>query len=341
MSVKPSYAELERLCIKALGRSKALYGALFEHCHSVMLIINPETGAILDANEAACAFYGYAKHQLIKMQITQINTLSPQQIAEAMCKAVAVEKKYFIFKHRLASGEIRDVEVYTGPIRYGDAHALYSIIYDISERIGLQERFLQEKLFSDSLISSLPGIMYLLDESIQFVRWNRNLEIITGFSSDELQGMQNLDIISGKDKKKISDAIREVFQTGQANVEAELVTKAGRVIPYFLTGIRFTMDYRPYLVGVGFDITERVRTENDKLALIGQLQSALSEVKKLSGFLPICANCKKIRDDKGYWKQIETYIRDHSEAEFSHSICPECAAKLYPSMQKHANTIDP
>lgn len=61
-----------------------------------------------------------------------------------------------------------------------------------------------------------------------------------------------------------------------------------------------------------------------------ELEKALSEVKKLSGFIPICANCKKIRDDKGYWNQIEEYIRNHSEAEFSHSLCPECAKKLYP-----------
>jgi signal transduction histidine kinase len=61
-----------------------------------------------------------------------------------------------------------------------------------------------------------------------------------------------------------------------------------------------------------------------------QLQAALKEVKKLSGFLPICSSCKKIRDDKGYWNQIESYIRDHSEAEFSHSICPGCVKKLYP-----------
>ncbi len=63
--------------------------------------------------------------------------------------------------------------------------------------------------------------------------------------------------------------------------------------------------------------------------LIAELQEALAKVKLLSGFLPICASCKKIRDDKGYWQQIELYIREHSEAEFSHGICPDCATKLY------------
>ena len=61
-----------------------------------------------------------------------------------------------------------------------------------------------------------------------------------------------------------------------------------------------------------------------------ELEQALQEIDVLSGLLPICAQCKKIRDDKGYWNQIESYIRQYSRAEFSHSICPECAAALYP-----------
>ena len=72
----------------------------------------------------------------------------------------------------------------------------------------------------------------------------------------------------------------------------------------------------------------QAKEEQDKL--VHELQDALAQVKTLSGFLPICASCKKIRDDKGYWNQIEAYIGDHSEAEFTHSICPECMKKLYP-----------
>ena len=77
------------------------------------------------------------------------------------------------------------------------------------------------------------------------------------------------------------------------------------------------------------DITQRQQLEDEREELIQNLQSEQEKVRTLSGFLPICASCKKIRDDKGYWNQIESYIKDHSEAEFSHSICPECAEKLY------------
>ena len=72
------------------------------------------------------------------------------------------------------------------------------------------------------------------------------------------------------------------------------------------------------------------RHEEEREKLIGELQEALAKAKLLSGLLPICASCKKIRDDKGYWNQIELYIWEHSEAEFSHGLCPECTEKLYP-----------
>jgi len=80
------------------------------------------------------------------------------------------------------------------------------------------------------------------------------------------------------------------------------------------------------------DITERWLAQKQRDKLISDLQKALSEVKTLRGFLPICSHCKKIRDDKGYWHQIESYIHKHFETEFSHGICPECAKKYYPDM---------
>ena len=77
-------------------------------------------------------------------------------------------------------------------------------------------------------------------------------------------------------------------------------------------------------------ISKRIQAEKERERLLAELQDAVAKIKTLSGLLPICSNCKKIRDDKGYWMHIESYIRDRSEAKFSHSICPECAKILYP-----------
>ncbi len=91
-------------------------------------------------------------------------------------------------------------------------------------------------------------------------------------------------------------------------------------------------------VRLQLEINERRKTEQEKVVLIGQLQDALAKVKLLSGFLPICACCKKIRDEKGGWNQIESYIRDRSEAEFSHGYCPECAEHLLKDLPGNAKS---
>ncbi len=83
------------------------------------------------------------------------------------------------------------------------------------------------------------------------------------------------------------------------------------------------------------EINIRQAAEAKKELLIEDLQQTLREVKTLRGLLPICSACKKVRDDKGYWNQIESYISDHSEAQFSHSLCPECVKKLYPDLGSH------
>jgi len=77
-------------------------------------------------------------------------------------------------------------------------------------------------------------------------------------------------------------------------------------------------------------LVRAIRYAIEREKLIGSLRQAFEQIKTLKGFIPICASCKNVRDDKGFWHQVESYIRDHSEAEFSHGICPECAIKLYP-----------
>ena len=97
-------------------------------------------------------------------------------------------------------------------------------------------------------------------------------------------------------------------------------------VPYFRPG-----DTRPSEIHTTLDdVPERRRLESERDRLMQQLEDALANLKVLGGFIPICSSCKKIRNDSGYWQQLEVYMRDHSEAQFSHGVCPDCMKRLYP-----------
>jgi PAS domain S-box-containing protein len=118
-----------------------------------------------------------------------------------------------------------------------------------------------EKLFSDTMIESMPGIVYFYDSTGRFLRWNRNFEMVSGYGSEEISRMHPLDFIMGEDKGRVEQRIAEVFARGEASIEAAFVAKDGTATPYFFTGRSVLFDGKSCLVGVGIDVSDRRRAE--------------------------------------------------------------------------------
>jgi PAS domain S-box-containing protein len=118
-----------------------------------------------------------------------------------------------------------------------------------------------EKLFSETLLESMPGIMYFYDSEGRFLRWNRNFERVSGYSSEEIASMHPLDFFAPEHKARLQERIGETFSVGESSVEAPFLTKQGASIPYLFTGRRVEFDGQPCLLGVGIDITARTRAE--------------------------------------------------------------------------------
>ena len=130
-----------------------------------------------------------------------------------------------------------------------------------SDRRRLDESFLREKNFSDSIIDSLPGIFYFFTDKGKFVRWNKNFENVSGYSLEEISRMSPIDFFEGEDKEKVAQRIQEVFSKGKSSVEADFVSKNGTKTTYYLTGIHLIIDHANYVVGMGIDRTEEKRSE--------------------------------------------------------------------------------
>jgi PAS domain S-box-containing protein len=153
---------------------------------------------------------------------------------------------------------------------------------------------------------------------------------------DELANRPVREILVEDDNPRKTDILVERMVEGSiSDEEVWLKGKQGTRVPCLVSGAPFDpADPSQGVLMVFTDITDYKQIEEQREELIASLRDALHEVKTLRGFFPICASCKKIRDDEGYWQQIEEYIEDRSEAQFSHSICPDCRKKLYPELSQ-------
>lgn len=153
-----------------------------------------------------------------------------------------------------------------------------------------------------------------------------------GKRADEIIGRRIWDLFDADEAGKRMNVVRKAFATGETQVfDVRVPTTSGDL--YYITSVKPILDGGERVssvVCISKNITERKRVEMERERLLRELQEALAHVKTLSGLLPICSHCKKIRDDHGYWTQIEAYLHEHSEAEFSHGLCPDCVTILYP-----------
>ncbi len=169
---------------KALRESEDRYRAIFEQSYTPMLLIDPADGQIVETNLAASKFYGYTQEALKRMNISEINMLDAGEVAAEQQRAVREERNYFLFKHRLANGEIRHVEVYSGPIPLAGRNLLYSIIHDVTQRVQSQ----RENLRLATAIEQAKELVIMTDIEGNIIYVNPFFSEVTGYSREEALG---------------------------------------------------------------------------------------------------------------------------------------------------------
>jgi PAS domain S-box len=250
---------------KKLAESEQRYCSLFENNHAVMLLINPDTGDIIDSNPAATSFYGYSKSELKEMKITDINVLNDEQVFEEMQKAEIKDKNHFIFKHRLANSDIRDVDVYSGSITVNGKDLLYSIVHDITKQTEAEKKLRASKerykqFFNNPLMGfALCKIITDRENNpVDFIylKINPAFENLTGFKKKEIINKKVTDILIPEEVKEIIKIYGKVTLTGEpVNFEYQIPSlNKYYEIAAFSPG-------KDYFIAFFTDITKRKKTE--------------------------------------------------------------------------------
>ena len=207
-------------------------------------------------------------------------------------------------------------------------------------------KMVQTEKYFLAIANTTTDMIHLNNFEGRIVYTNQATEEILGYPAGELVNSLAFSIIHPDDHEIIKNDMRSISLDNNQlpSREIRLLKKDGQYLDVEVRGFTVALDDgKTYLGAIIRDISARKQREQEletyrnrleKLVeeRTSKLQKALGEVKSLRGIFPICSFCKKIRDDKGYWNQVEVYVQKHSEADFSHSVCPDCAQEHYPGL---------
>ena len=217
-----------------LREQSPYYESLFKKNDQILLLIDPETGKIVDANTRAVDFYGWSKEELLDKKIIEINTLSKEEVFAEMMAAKEEDRSYFRFEHRLKDGTTKDVEVYSTPITIEGRNLLYSMVYDITKRHQLEEELAWQEEKYKVLFETTGTATIIVEEDTTISLANRQMAELTGYTKEELEGgMSWTDLIAYQEElerlKRYHQARRQDDLYAPNSYEFHLKDKYGAV----------------------------------------------------------------------------------------------------------------
>lgn len=321
--------QIRRQAEQNLIRSQRELNDFFEKATVGLHWVGPD-GTILRVNQAELDVLGYQREEYLGRRISEFYA-DPGAAEEALrCFENGRSMDHCEVEFRCRNGLRKHVLITSDPVQE-DGRLIRSNCFmnDISERKRGDEALVHLAAIVESSEDAIIGIK--LDGTVQ--SWNTGAERMYGYKAEEMQGRSALTLVSPGRAAELTQVFATIKAGGRVDrFESVRMRKDGTPVDVSvaLSAIR---DRSGRVVGfsaIERDITERKREEEERLNMINELREAFGNIKTLRGLLPICASCKKIRDDHGYWQKVESYISAHSEAAFTHGICPDCMKLLYP-----------
>ena len=286
------------------------------------------------ANDAAVSLTGYTRNELSKKSwIELVHPLYRDAAADRYKRRMQGERISELFNIQIIRKNGTEVPVELASIMttFKGKKTLVTLFRDITERKRAEDALRESEEKYRILFEGSKDAIYITTREGTVVESNPSLLDLFGYSREEMSDWSAKDTyLNPDDRSRFRKAMEESGSV--KDFEVSLLKKDGTVMDCLITSaVRRSKegDITGYQ-GIIRDVTELKRAQEERERLISKLQEALANVKTLSGLVPVCAYCKKVREDDGYWNQIEAYISKHSEAQFSHGICPACAEKHFP-----------
>jgi PAS domain S-box-containing protein len=249
--------------VDQLAESQKRFQQLFYHNPAAFLLIDPQTNDIIDANHAALNFYGWNIDEIKSKKISDINTLPTDRIKQNMDLAASQNQKHFFFQHRLANGQIRDVEVFSGPIVLNQKMYLYSIVHDITERKKAEKKLIQSEVSYKGLFNAVKDAIYIQNIQGVFLDVNEGVERMYGYSKEEIIG-KSPDFLSAPVLNDSID-IKGYFEKALAGLPASFEfwgkKRNGDVFPKLVKLYKGTYFDEDVIIAIAQDVTDNKRTE--------------------------------------------------------------------------------
>ncbi len=328
---------------KRLFESETRYRRLFETTQDGILLLNKETGQIDDANPFLCGMLGYSRDELLNKKLWEIGPFVDIAANKDSFEKLKVNSyiRYEDLPLKTKDGKTIVVEFVSNVYPINGKKVIQCNIRDITDRKKLDdEKDKLNKVIKASetryrrLFETAQDGILILDEATGLINdVNPFLCNMLGYSRDELLKKNIWEIGPFADIPASKIAFTELKAKSYIRYEnLPLKTKDGKIVDVEFVSNVYTVESLKVIQCNIREITERKKLEIEREHLIKSLTDAMASIKQLKGLLPICMYCKKIRNDKGYWEQVENYISDHTEAEFSHGLCDDCYKKHYPDL---------
>lgn len=339
MENKPTYEELEQILGELISDKDTLYNqyrSIVDNSMDAFFLTAPD-GRVFFANQAACDLFQMTVQEIIEGGREAVLDIKDPRLPKALEKRLKTGKFRGELNYKKKDGTIFPGEVSSVIFPDSQGQQLTSmVVRDISAQKQLEEDLAASELWMRCIFSSLEEGVFVVSTERNLVNINNAAERMFGYSVEELIGKSTEVLhIDYQHYEEFGKLINESFDSGEAaNFEFQMKRKNGELFPseHTVSLLKDEDGKKIGIVSVVRDISKLKQIEQEREKLIFDLQKALKEIKQLSGLLPICSICKKIRDDQGYWEQIESYIKKHSDVDFSHGICPACAKKHYPDL---------